>query len=106
MFSKKVWIEPLTAFVNEDLCVGCGLCIDLCPYGAPELVQGQKGGTKAHVIEALCHGCGTCAASCPQKAISPKQFTDEQIYSEMEAALREPEKKNGAKKKAEAEVSG
>jgi len=104
MFSKKVTVEPLTAFVNEDLCVGCGLCIELCPYGAPELTQGSKGGTKAHVIEALCHGCGTCAASCPQKAIITRQFTDDQIYSELQAALAQNKASNG-KKKAEMEVS-
>jgi heterodisulfide reductase subunit A len=105
MFAKKVWIEPLTAFVDESLCAGCGLCIDLCPYGAPELVQSEKGGMKAHIIEALCHGCGTCAASCPQKAVAPKQFTDDQIYSELQAALAETPRKHAAKKKAEAEVS-
>lgn len=105
MFSKKVLIEPLTAFVDENLCIGCGLCTELCPYGAPELVQSEKGGMKAHVIEALCHGCGTCAASCPQKAVAPRQFTDEQIYSEMQAALMEPAKRHATKKKAEAEVS-
>jgi heterodisulfide reductase subunit A len=105
MFAKKVWIEPLTAFVDENLCAGCGLCIDLCPYGAPELVQSEKGGMKAHIIEALCHGCGTCAASCPQKAVAPKQFTDDQIYSELQAALAETPGKHAAKKKAEAEVS-
>ncbi len=105
MFAKKVWIEPLTAFVDENLCVGCGLCGDLCPYGAPELIQSEKGGTKAHVIEALCHGCGTCAASCPQKAIAPKQFTDNQMYSELQASLADGPRKNGTKKKSEAEVA-
>ncbi len=105
MFARKVRIEPLTAIVNEDLCQGCGLCVDLCPYSAPELVPGDKGGMRAHVIEALCHGCGTCAASCPQKAISPMQFTDDQIYSEIQAALTETTRKSSPKKKAEAEVS-
>jgi MinD superfamily P-loop ATPase len=57
------------------------------------------------VIEALCHGCGTCAASCPQKAVSTQQFTDGQLYSELNAALSEPGRRNGAKKKAEVEVS-
>ncbi|OGS56267.1 MAG: disulfide reductase [Euryarchaeota archaeon RBG_19FT_COMBO_56_21] len=105
MYAKKVWIEPLTAVVDQELCVGCGLCVELCPYGSPELVPGEKGGMKARAIEALCHGCGTCAASCPQKAISPMQFTDTQIFSEIEAALHEPTKKQNGKKKAEAEVS-
>jgi heterodisulfide reductase subunit A len=105
MFARKVTIEPLTAWANEDLCLGCGLCVDLCPYGAPELVAGTKGGMKAHIIEALCHGCGTCAASCPQKAIVTRQFTDDQIYSELQAALLETERRTSAKKKAEAEAS-
>jgi len=105
MFAKKVTIEPLTASVDEDLCVGCGLCIELCPYGAPELVTAEKGGTKARIIEALCHGCGTCAASCPQKAITCKQFTDEQIFSEILAALGTEDKKANGRKKAEAGVS-
>jgi len=104
MFARKVTVEPLTAFVNEDLCTGCALCMELCPYGAPEMVQGSKGGTKAHVIEALCHGCGTCAASCPQKAIITRQFTDEQIYSELQAALVHGKSASG-KKRAEVEVS-
>jgi len=103
MSAKKVTIEPLTATVDEDLCVGCGLCTELCPYGAPELVQSEKGGSKARVIEALCHGCGTCAASCPQKAIITRQFTDEQIYSELQAALEGPHRQPSRKK---VEVSG
>ncbi len=105
MSARKVMIDPLTAVANEDLCMGCGLCVDLCPYGAPELVASPKGGTKAHIIEALCHGCGTCAASCPQKAIITRQFTDDQIYSEIQAALFENGKKSPVKKKAEAEAS-
>jgi len=105
MFAKKVTIEPLTASVDEELCVGCGLCVEQCPYGAPELVTGEKDGTKARIIEALCHGCGTCAASCPQKAITCKQFTDEQIYSEILAALGGEDKKANGRKKAEAGVS-
>jgi hypothetical protein len=37
-------------------------------------------------------------------AIAPYQFTDDQVYSEIEAALLETSKKHPAKKKAEAEV--
>ena len=86
MASKKVRIEPLTALVDEDLCVGCGLCVEMCPYSAPEIVETDKG-TKAKITEALCHGCGTCVAACPQKAIMANQFTDEQITSEIASAL-------------------
>ncbi len=88
MFGKKVKIEPLTAAVDEELCVACGLCVEMCPYRAPELYEGEKG-TKARIIEALCHGCGTCVAACPQKAIIANQFTDDQITSEIVSALED-----------------
>jgi len=105
MLAGKVNIEPLTVAVDEALCVGCGLCAELCPYGAPELVKEEKSGTKARIIEALCHGCGTCAASCPQNAITAQQFTDDQICSELTAALSSNGRaKNGKRKDAGVEV--
>jgi heterodisulfide reductase subunit A len=57
----------------------------------------KDGQTKAVVTEALCHGCGTCAAACPQHAIAQLQFTDQQIASEISAALG---MNNGAKDSA------
>jgi heterodisulfide reductase subunit A len=106
MAGKKVRIEPLTASVDEDLCVGCGLCVEMCPYSAPEIVETDKG-TKARITEALCHGCGTCVAACPQKAITANQFTDEQITSEIASALgaaTNGEAKAKPKRAAEEEV--
>ena len=104
MLKRKVLIEPLTASIDEELCVGCGLCAELCPYGSPETYQNEDGRTRVRIIEALCHGCGTCAASCPQKAITVKQFTDDQILSELVAALGANGQSKNGKKKAEAGV--
>jgi heterodisulfide reductase subunit A len=80
-------IEPLIAMVNADLCVGCGLCVEVCPYGAPRLVEQEMGGQKAEIIEVLCRGCGTCVAACPHHAITAEQFSDEQLEHELMAAL-------------------
>jgi len=96
MIKGKHIVEPLCASVTKELCVGCGLCTDICPYQAIEL-KDVEGLTKAVVTEALCHGCGTCAAACPQHAITQLQFTDEQILSELTAALGST---NGAKNSA------
>jgi heterodisulfide reductase subunit A len=85
ILSKKVLeAEATVSHVDENLCIGCGLCISLCPYGAIE--KDEKG--IARTNEVLCKGCGTCAASCPKRAITMHQFTDEQIVAQGIAALR------------------
>lgn len=74
--------EVITAEVDEDKCIGCGLCTRLCPYGAPIVEEG-----KAKVLKVLCKGCGLCAAGCPAMAITIRHFTDEQIVVQLEAML-------------------
>ncbi len=81
---KTLEVEGIVSYVDEDLCVGCGLCISLCPYGAIE--KDERG--IARVKEVLCKGCGTCGASCPKRAITMRQFTDEQIIAQGLAVLR------------------
>ena len=41
----------------------------------------------ATINDALCKGCGTCVAACPSGAAQQMQFTDEQIYQEIEGVL-------------------
>jgi len=49
--------------VVEDLCIGCEVCIAICPVGAISL-QKEKA-----VITGKCVGCGACVSDCPQAAI-------------------------------------
>ena len=78
-------VEPIVALVNEDKCIGCGTCIEVCPFKAVE--KDEIGVAKINT--ALCKGCGVCAASCPEKAITVMHFTDEQITAQTIAAIRE-----------------
>jgi len=78
--------EPIVAVVDEDLCVGCKLCIQMCPYGARVWNEDRR---VAAVNAVLCEGCGVCAAGCPSGATRQDGFTDAQINAAVEAVLEE-----------------
>jgi heterodisulfide reductase subunit A-like polyferredoxin len=85
---KQLMIEATVANVNEDLCRGCGFCVEACPYKAIELKEIDRFGNKvivATVNEALCKGCGSCSAACLNGAISHLGFTDGQILTMIKA---------------------
>ena len=84
--------EPTVAVVNDRTCIGCFSCERVCPYGAIEHVdicnrEGEICGHVARVLPGVCQGCGTCVATCPSKSVELLGFTDEQIYSEINALL-------------------
>ena len=58
---------PLTlAVIDEDWCIGCTLCIKVCPTDA--IVGSNK---RMHtVIEPFCTGCELCLPVCPVDCIS------------------------------------
>jgi heterodisulfide reductase subunit A len=72
--------------VDQKKCIGCGACISACKYGAIEF-QETKQGKKALVNPVLCKGCGLCNTKCPTGAISLKHFTDEEFFSQIDAAV-------------------
>jgi heterodisulfide reductase subunit A len=80
----EVEVEAATAVVDEMMCVGCGQCVQACPYAAIEFLEDAR---VARVVEALCKGCGTCAGACPSKAITLRHFTDRQLIAEMLGAI-------------------
>lgn len=51
--------------VDREACVGCGLCLRVCPTGALALVEG-----KAAVVGDHSLGCGHCQAVCPTGAVT------------------------------------
>jgi len=80
-----VEVEPIVSVVDQELCIGCGLCEAGCAFGAIHLVKVEGKGYRAENIPASCKGCGVCAASCPQKAIDMIHFRDKQIVAAIRA---------------------
>jgi len=71
-------IDPLIAMVDEDVCTGCGICVEVCPYEARTLNERKR---IAEVNDALCVGCGGCIAACPSNASIHKNFTKKQLLN-------------------------
>ena len=78
--------QGVIAQVDEDLCRGCTLCAELCPFQAIRVVETENG-RKAQVIDVACKGCGVCAATCYRHAIGINAFTDDQIGAQVRAFL-------------------
>ena len=75
--------------VNEDECIGCNLCVKVCPYGALDLHDTTKGKV-ARVTAAMCKGCSICSPVCPTDCITIKHSTDQQIAAQIDAAYSIP----------------
>jgi Fe-S-cluster-containing hydrogenase component 2 len=51
--------------LDEDLCVGCGECGEICPFGALAFDNGAP-----TLDEAACMGCGVCTSACTAGALA------------------------------------
>lgn len=60
-------LENVASLVyNQDACVGCGLCVTVCPHRVFTVENG-----KARLLDReACMECGACALNCPTQAIT------------------------------------
>ena len=57
--------EKMVAFIDEQTCIGCTLCLQACPVDA--ILGAAK---QMHtIIDAECTGCELCVAPCPVDCI-------------------------------------
>ena len=57
--------------VDDEQCLGCGVCLDVCPTGALHLVDGV-----ATIDQAICRGCKACVDACPAGALVYESETE------------------------------
>lgn len=85
LFSRDTLsLDPMTVYVDEELCAGCGLCVSVCAYEARSLDEKKK---IAIVNEALCKGCGACMVACPNSACVHKNFSKKQILKMVDSMI-------------------
>ena len=59
-------------FIEQELCMHCGICYDICSYNAIENING-----KYVVNEEKCTYCGACKNACPARAfLFERNFKD------------------------------
>jgi heterodisulfide reductase subunit A len=80
----KVEVPPTISWIDPDICVGCQVCIGLCPYGAIEF--NERVGI-SEVNPAVCKGCGSCSGFCPSGAAGCRHFTSRQIFAEIDGIM-------------------
>jgi ferredoxin len=68
--------------VDVERCVGCGTCVDICPFGAVV----ERDGLPVVDVD-LCMGCGVCVAKCEQGALSLVREPSKGEPLEIEALL-------------------
>lgn len=50
--------------VDQEPCIGCGRCVQICAHDAPSITDG-----KASIDHDKCVGCGRCIGVCPMDAV-------------------------------------
>ncbi|MBT8355104.1 MAG: electron transfer flavoprotein subunit alpha [Desulfofustis sp.] len=53
--------------IDKDICIGCGICEESCPFGSIEMVDGFP------VAGETCNLCGACVEACDVEAMSIDQ---------------------------------
>ncbi len=78
---KTVRMSGTVAWVDPRQCSSCGVCLAICPYSAPTILEKGPFAGKMEINPALCKGCGLCVASCRSGALNLKGFGENQIMA-------------------------
>lgn len=62
--------------VNQECCIGCGMCVKVCAHSAITITEG-----KASIDHSKCVGCGRCIGVCPMDAVEPASDESDDILN-------------------------
>ena len=58
--------DVVTLELDHEKCVGCGMCLVVCPHEVLSMNNGHAGIKNKD----LCMECGACARNCPTEAVT------------------------------------
>jgi heterodisulfide reductase subunit A len=87
---EQIDSDTAPAMVLENLCTGCGSCVEACPFQAVAMDEREGALSVSRIDPLLCKRCGNCAVVCPVKAIVMEPYTDRELIAQIDAALRAP----------------
>lgn len=88
---QKAEKEVLCASIDEELCIKCGICVNVCPVKA---VETKEEFTAIDLLETpevnsiKCVNCGQCSAFCPTGAIWAGNYREENFIPQIEEILK------------------
>ena len=67
--NRFIYLKDVTTLrISEEKCIGCGMCVTVCPHEVLNLPNG-----KVQIVNRdACMECGACAQNCPVEAIAVK----------------------------------
>lgn len=72
MMKRHIYLKDVvTLELQRDKCIGCGMCVNVCPHGVFDTnIDMDMDGKKAVITDRdACMECGACALNCPVQAI-------------------------------------
>lgn len=67
MMNQLIYLKDVvTLKLDGGKCVGCGMCLHVCPHAVFRLTNG----TAEIVSRDACMECGACSRNCPAEALS------------------------------------
>ncbi|BAA79275.2 ferredoxin [Aeropyrum pernix K1] len=82
--------------IDQDTCISCGACIEVCPYDALEFDENMK----ARLIWEKCQDDFSCIESCPVNCIYKVEEAPEELKTEKAGWYRLGRELNEEEKKA------
>ena len=80
--------------IDQEKCVGCGICTVYCPADAIHVVTNEAGRKKAVIDQDICLECGTCirkrVVKCPRDAIYELPKEERSVGRQMRRFFSDP----------------